>query len=252
MHNSTHTSNETPFYRQPTIDRINQRLLAVSDEQFNHATDTIFNLLNIPKISSTEHTPSHQGDELKNIQVNKQLIKEMVDISPLERYTTRSYLKHVEETLDKLTKENTKYLSSIGEDPLKKAIFYPTVQMLNSGQFPIPPLSNIHVDDPSYIDNTITLKDLPCFTLINHFDDNSNILDTTYIIITPGRKETYVKINETKQELVFLFDNQIKDISRQTDVDIFIHELNKIIKEIFIYLNTSYQYRKHGLSLKTN
>nr|DAN44769.1 MAG TPA: hypothetical protein [Caudoviricetes sp.] len=124
--------------------------------------------------------------------------------------------------------------------------------MLRDGQFPIPPMSDTPIDDPTHIYTTITLRNLPCFTLINHLDDNSNILDTTYIIITPGRKETYVKINETKQELVFLFDNQIKDISRQTDVDIFIYELNKIIKEIFTYLNTSYQYRKHGLSLKTN
>lgn len=226
------------------IDQIKQRLLSISNDHFTHVTDTIFGLLNISKDNRKE-------DNIQNIRVNKQLIKEMIDISLLERYTTRSYLKHVEETLDKLTKENTKYLSSIGEDPLKKAIFYPTVQMLNSGQFPIPPLSNIHVDDPSYIDNTITLKDLPCFTLTNHFDDNNNIIDTTYTIIFPGRDEILVKINETKQELIFLFDNQIIDLSRQTDVDIFIHDLVVLIKEIFTYLNTSYLYRKNSLSLKT-
>lgn len=227
------------------IDQIKQRLLSISNDHFTHVTDTIFGLLNISKDNRKE-------DNIQNIRINKQLIKEMVDISLLERYTTRSYLKHVEETLDKLTKENTKYLSSLGEDPLKKAIFYPTVQMLNNDQFPIPPLSNIHVDDPSYIDNTITLKDLPCFTLTNHFDDNNNIIDSTYTIIALGRKETIVKINETKQELIFLIDNQIIDLSRQTDVDIFIHDLTTIIKEIFTYLNTSYLYRKNNLSLKTN
>lgn len=227
------------------IDQIKQRLLSISNDHFTHATETIFGLLNISKDNRKE-------DTIQNIRVNKQLIEEMIDISLLERYTTRSYLKHVEETLDKLTKENTKYLSSLGEDPLRKAIFYPTVQMLNSGQFPIPPLSNIHVDDPSYIDNTITLKDLPCFTLTNHFDDNNNIIDSTYTIIALGRKETFVKINETKQELIFLFDNQIKDLSRETDIDIVIHDLTTIIKEIFTYLNTSYLYRKNSLSLKNN
>lgn len=227
------------------IDQIKQRLLSISNDYFTHVTDTIFGLLNISKDNRKE-------DNIQNIRINKQLIKEMVDISLLERYTTHSYLKHVEETLDKLTKENTKYLSSLGEDPLKKAIFYPTVQMLNNDQFPIPPLSNIHVDDPSYIDNTITLKDLPCFTLTNHFDDNNNIIDSTYTIIGLGRKETIVKINETTKELIFLIDNQIIDLSRQTDVDIFIHDLTTIIKEIFTYLNTSYQYRKNSLSLKTN
>lgn len=227
------------------IDQIKQRLLYISNDHFTHVTDTIFGLLNISKDNRKE-------DNIQNIRVNKQLIKEMVDISLLERYTAHSYLKHVEETLDKLTKENTKYLSSLGEDPLKKAIFYPTVQMLNNDQFPIPPLSNIHVDDPSYIHNTITLKDLPCFTITHHFNDNNNIIDSTYTIIALGRKETIVKINETKQELIFLIDNQIIDLSRQTDVDIFIHELTTIIKEIFTYLNTSYQYRKNSLSLKTN
>ena len=230
------------------IDQIKQRLLSISNDHFTHVTDTIFGLLNISKDNRKE-------DNIQNIRVNKQYIKEMVDISLLERYTTHSYLKHVEETLDKLTKENTKYLSSLGEDPLKKAIFYPTVQMLNNDQFPIPPLSNIHVDDPNYIDNTITLKDLPCFTLTNHFDDNNNIIDSTYTIIALGRKETIVKINETNKELIFLIDNQIIDLSRQTDVDIFIHDLTTIIKEIFTYLNTSYQYRKNSLSfkpLKTN
>lgn len=227
------------------IDQIKQRLLSISNDHFTHVTDTIFGLLNISKDNRKE-------DNIQNIRINKQLIKEMVDISLLERYTTHSYLKHVEETLDKLTKENTKYLSSLGEDPLRKAIFYPTVQMLNNDQFPIPPLSNIHLDDPSYIDNTITLKDLPCFTLTNHFDDNNNIIDSTYTIIALSRKETIVKINETTKELIFLIDNQIIDLSRQTDVDIFIHDLTTIIKEIFTYLNTSYQYRKNSLSLKTN
>lgn len=227
------------------IDQIKQRLLSISNDHFTHATDTIFGLLNISKDNRKE-------DNIQNIRINKQRVGGMVDISLLERYTVHSYLKHVEETLDKLTKENTKYLSSLGEDPLKKAIFYPTVQMLNNDQFPIPPLSNIHVDDPSYIDNTITLKDLPCFTLTNHFDDNNNIIDNTYTIIALGRKETIVKINETTKELIFLIDNQIIDLSRQTDVDIFIHDLTTIIKEIFTYLNTSYQYRKNSLSLKTN
>lgn len=226
------------------IDQIKQRLLSISNDHFTHVTETIFGLLNISKDNRKE-------DNIQNIRINKQRVGEMVDISLLERYTAHSYLKHVEETLDKLTKENTKYISSLGEDPLKKAIFYPTVQMLNNDQFPIPPLSNIHVDDPSYIDNTITLKDLPCFTLTNHFDDNNNIIDSTYTIIALGRKETIVKINETTKELIFLIDNQIIDLSRQTDVDIFIHDLVVLIKEIFTYLNTSYQYRKHGLSLKT-
>lgn len=227
------------------IDQIKQRLLSISNDHFTHVTETIFGLLNISKDNRKE-------DNIQNIRINKQRVGGMIDISLLERYTTRSYLKHVEETLDKLTKENTKYLSSLGEDPLKKAIFYPTVQMLNNDQFPIPPLSNIHVDDPSYIDNTITLKDLPCFTLTNHFDDNNNIIDSTYTIIALGRKETIVKINETTKELIFLIDNQIIDLSRQTDVDIFIHDLTTIIKEIFTYLNTSYLYRKNSLSLKTN
>lgn len=227
------------------IDQIKQRLLSISNDHFTHVTDTIFGLLNISKDNRKE-------DNIQNIRINKQRVGGMIDISLLERYTAHSYLKHVEETLDKLTKENTKYLSSLGEDPLKKAIFYPTVQMLNNDQFPIPPLSNIHVDDPSYIDNTITLKDLPCFTLTNHFDDNNNIIDSTYTIIALGRKETIVKINETTKELIFLIDNQIIDLSRQTDVDIFIHDLTTIIKEIFTYLNTSYQYRKNSLSLKTN
>lgn len=227
------------------IDQIKQRLLSISNDHFTHVTDTIFGLLNISKDNRKE-------DNIQNIRINKQRVGGMIDISLLERYTTHSYLKHVEETLDKLTKENTKYLSSLGEDPLKKTIFYPTVQMLNNDQFPIPPLSNIHVDDPSYIDNTITLKDLPCFTLTNHFDDNNNIIDSTYTIIALGRKETIVKINETTKELIFLIDNQIIDLSRQTDVDIFIHDLTTIIKEIFTYLNTSYLYRKNSLSLKTN
>nr|DAX41482.1 MAG TPA: hypothetical protein [Caudoviricetes sp.] len=226
------------------IDQIKQRLLSISNDHFTHVTDTIFGLLNISKDNRKE-------DNIQNIRINKQRVGGMIDISLLERYTAHSYLKHVEETLDKLTKENTKYLSSLGEDPLRKAIFYPTVQMLNNDQFPIPPLSNIHVDDPSYIDNTITLKDIPCFTLTNHFDDNNNIIDSTYTIIALGRKETIVKINETTKELIFLIDNQIIDLSRQTDVDIFIHELTTIIKEIFTYLNTSYQYRKNSLSLKT-
>nr|DAU63370.1 MAG TPA: hypothetical protein [Caudoviricetes sp.] len=227
------------------IDQIKQRLLSISNDHFTHVTDTIFGLLNISKDNRKE-------DNIQNIRINKQRVGGMIDISLLERYSAHSYLKHVEETLDKLTKENTKYLSSLGEDPLKKAIFYPTVQMLNNDQFPIPPLSNIHVDDPSYIDNTITLKDLPCFTLTNHFDDNNNIIDSTYTIIALGRKETIVKINETTKELIFLIDNQIIDLSRQTDVDIFIHDLTTIIKEIFTYLNTSYLYRKNSLSLKTN
>lgn len=226
------------------IDQIKQRLLSISNDHFTHVTDTIFGLLNISKDNRKE-------DNIQNIRINKQRVGGMIDISLLERYTAHSYLKHVEETLDKLTKENTKYLSSIGEDPLKKAIFYPTVQMLNSSQFPIPPLSNIHVDDPSYIDNTITLKDLPCFTLTNHFDDNNNIIDSAYTIIALGRKETIVKINETNKELIFLFDNNIKDPSKQTDVDLFIHDLVALIKEIFTYLNTSYQYRKNSLSLKS-
>lgn len=226
------------------IDQIKQRLLSISNDHFTHVTDTIFGLLNISKDNRKE-------DNIQNIRINKQRVGGMVDISLLERYTAYSYLKHVEETLDKLTKENTKYLSSLGEDPLRKAIFYPTVQMLNNDQFPIPPLSNIHVDDPSYIDNTITLKDLPCFTLTNHFDDNNNIIDSTYTIIALGRKETIVKINETTKELIFLIDNQIIDLSRQTDVDIFIHDLVVLIKEIFTYLNTSYQYRKNSLSLKS-
>lgn len=234
------------------IDQIKQRLLSISNDHFSYVTDTICDLLNISKTSPTKQTTSNEEVDIQNFRVNERHIREMVDISLLERYTTRSYLKHVEETLDKLTKENTKYLSSIGEDPLKKAIFYPTVQMLNNDQFPIPPLSNIHVDDPNYIDNTITLKDLPCFTLTNHFDDNNNIIDSTYTIIALGRKETFAKINETNKELIFLFDNQIKDLSRETDVDIFIHDLTTIIKEIFTYLNTSYQYRKNSLSLKTN
>nr|DAX31103.1 MAG TPA: hypothetical protein [Caudoviricetes sp.] len=226
------------------IDQIKQRLLSISNDHFTHVTETICDLLNISKDNRKE-------DNIQNIRINKQRVGGMIDISLLERYTAHSYLKHVEETLDKLTKENTKYLSSLGEDPLKKAIFYPTVQMLNNDQFPIPPLSNIHVDDPSYIDNTITLKDLPCFTLTNHFDDNNNIIDSTYTIIALGRKETIVKINETTKELIFLIDNQIIDLSRQTDVDIFIHDLTTIIKEIFTYLNTSYLYRKNILSLKS-
>lgn len=238
--------------RQPVIDRINQRLLSISVDQFTHVTDTIFNLLNIPQVSYTEHTPSRQDIDIQNIRVNKHYIEKMVDISLLERYAIDSYLDHVNETLDKLAKENAKYLSSISQDLLKQAILFPTIQMLRDDQFPIPPMSDTPIDDPTHIYTTITLRNLPCFTLINHFDDNSNILDTTYLIIAPGRKETYVKINETKQELVFLLDNQINDLSRQTDVDIFIHELNKIIKEIFTYLNTSYQYRKNSLSLKTN
>ena len=225
------------------VDQIKQRLLSISNDHFAHVTDTIFGLLNISKDNRKE-------DNIQNIRINKQRVGGMIDISLLERYTAHSYLKHVEETLDKLTKENTKYISSIGEDPLKKAIFYPTVQMLNNDQFPIPPLSNIHVDDPSYIDNTITLKDLPCFTFTNHFDDSNNIIDTTYTIIALGRKETFVKINETNKELIFLIDNQIKDLSHQTDVDLFIHDLVILIKEIFTYLNTSYQYRKNNLSLK--
>ena len=233
------------------IDQIKQRLLSISNDHFTHVTDTIFGLLNIPQTPSTEHIPSHQGDELKNIRVNKQLIKEMVDISLLERYTTRSYLKHVEETLDKLTKENTKYLSSIGEDPLRKAILHPTIQMLRSESFPIPPISGVQTDNPSYHHTNIALKDLPCFNLTNHFDDNSNIIDTTYTIHTPGRGETYIKINETTKELVFLFNNSIINPSKQTDVDLFIHDLVILIKEIFTYLNTSYQYRKDSLSLKS-
>lgn len=234
------------------VDQIKQRLLVIPDNQFADVTDTIFGLLNISKISSTDNSKRFIGEiDINNNKANKHYIEKMVDISLLERYTIDSYLDHVNETLDKLAKEYAKYLSSISQELLKQAILFPTIQILRDDQFPIPPMSDTPIDDPTHIYTTITLRNLPCFTLINHFDDNSNILDTTYIIITPGRKETYVKINETKQELVFLFDNQIKDISRQTDVDIFIHELNKIIKEIFIYLNTSYQYRKNSLSLKT-
>ena len=59
------------------IDQIKQRLLSISNDHFTHVTDTIFGLLNIPQTPSTEHIPSHQGDELKNIRVNKQFIKEI-------------------------------------------------------------------------------------------------------------------------------------------------------------------------------
>lgn len=236
---------KTPFYRQPTIDRINKRLLAVSDEQFNHATDTIFNLLNIPKISSTEHTT------LNNIRVNKQYIEEMLDISLLEQYTIDSYLDHVNDTLDKIAKSNTEHFVKFNIDFLKHAILHPTIQMLRSESFPIPPISGVQTDDPSYHHTNIVLKDSPYFALINHFDDNSNIIDTTYIIIDPGRREVFLKINETTKELIFLFDNNIKDPSKQTDVDLFIHDLTVLIKEIFTYLNTSYQYRKNSLSLKS-
>lgn len=239
------TPTETPFYRQPTIDRINKRLLAVSDEQFNHATDTIFNLLNIPKISSTEHTT------FNNIRVNKQYIKEMLDISLLEQYTIDSYLDHVNDTLDKIAKSNTEHFVKFNIDFLKHAILHPTIQMLRSESFPIPPISGTQTDDPSYHHTNIVLKDLPCFNLTNHFDDNSNIIDTTYTIHTPGRGETYIKINETTKELIFLFNNSIINPSKQTDVDLFIHDLVILIKEIFTYLNTSYQYRKNSLSLKS-
>lgn len=227
------------------IDRIKQRLLSISNDQFSYVTDTICDLLNISKDNRKE-------DNIQNIRINKQRVGGMVDISLLEKYTAHSYLDHVEETINELAEKHTEHLVKFNKELLRHAVLFPTVSMLRDDQFPIPPLSNIHVDDPSYIDNTITLKDLPCFTLTNHFDDNNNIIDSTYTIIALGRKETIVKINETNKELIFLIDNQIIDLSRQTDVDIFIHDLTTIIKEIFTYLNTSYQYRKNNLSLKTN
>ena len=228
------------------IDQIKQRLLSISNDHFTHVTDTIFGLLNIPKISSTEHTT------LNNIRINKQYIEEMVDVSLLERYTIDSYLDHVNDTLDKIAKSNTEYFVKFNIDFLKHAILHPTIKMLRSESFPIPPISGTQTVDPSYHHTNIALKDLPYFNLTNHFDDNSNIIDTTYTIRTPGRNDTYIKINETTKELIFLFNNSIINPSKQTDVDLFIHDLVVLIKEIFTYLNTSYQYRKNSLSLKTN
>lgn len=248
MYNSNENINTL---RQPLIDRINQILLSIPIDQFADVTDTIFNLLNVSQVSSTEHVTSNTGDELKNIRVNKQYIKEMVDISLLEQHTTESYLNHIEKSLIEIAEKHTKHFVKFNKELLKYAIYYPTALMLRNSQFPIPPLSDVQTDDPNYIHNTISFKDSPYFDLINHFDDNSNIVDTTYTIIALGRKETIVKINETTKELIFIFDNQIIDLSRQTDVDIFIHDLTTIIKEIFTYLNTSYQYRKNSLSLKS-
>lgn len=252
MYNSTHTSNENiNTLRQPLIDRINQILLSIPIDQFADVTDTIFNLLNVSQVSSTEHVTSNTGDELKNIRVNKQYIKEMVDISLLEQHTTESYLNHIEKSLIEIAEKHTKHFVKFNKELLKYAIYYPTALMLRNSQFPIPPLSDVQTDDPNYIHNTISFKDSPYFDLINHFDDNSNIIDTTYIIIDPGRREVFLKINETTKELIFLFDNNIKDPSKQTDIDLFIHDLVVLIKEIFTYLNTSYQYRKNSLSLKS-
>nr|DAN44770.1 MAG TPA: hypothetical protein [Caudoviricetes sp.] len=116
--------------RQPIVDRINQRLLSISVDQFTHVTDTIFGLLNNLPVSYTEHTLSRQDIDINNNKANKRYIEEMVDISLLERYTVSSYLDHVNDTLDKLAKENARYLSSFNKDLLKQAILFPTVSPL--------------------------------------------------------------------------------------------------------------------------
>lgn len=235
----------TQLDRLIIVDQIKQRLLSISNDHFTHATETIFGLLNISKDNRKE-------DNIQNIRINKQRVGGMVDISLLEKYTAHSYLDHVEETINELAEKHTEHLVKFNKELLRHAVLFPTVSMLRDDHFPLPPISSVQTDDPNYIHTTISSKDSPIFTLTHHFDDNNNIIDTTYTIIHPREKETFVKINETKKELIFLFDNNIKDPSKQTDIDLFIHGLNIIIKEIFTYLNTSYQYRKHGLSLKIN
>lgn len=186
-------------------------------------------------------------DTIKNILVNRQRTREMIDITLLEKYTTQSYLDHVEETLDKIAEKHAGHIANL----LKMAIFHPTVSMLHNHVFPISPVSSIEVDDPSYIQTTMFSRYSPSLTLIHHFDQDGNIIDTTYTIISPGTEKISFKINETTKELIFLTDNNIKDLSPQTDVDLLIHDLHILIQEIFTYLNTSYLYRKNSLSLKS-